>query len=54
VVTLVGDAAIEERIEHARQLFAEHLARRGKPMSVTVKVTRDDAATAIDVELIAL
>jgi outer membrane protein assembly factor BamA len=54
VVTLaVGDPAIESRIEHARQLLADHLARRGKRMDVTVHVTRDEAGAAVDVELIA-
>ncbi|HVK88835.1 MAG TPA: POTRA domain-containing protein [Kofleriaceae bacterium] len=55
VVTLVaGDDAIASRIEHARQLLSDHLARRGKPHSVTVSVDTDLAAAAVDVELIAL
>lgn len=55
VVTLVvGDEAVASRIEHARQLLADHLARRGKPRSVTVSMSTDVAAAAVDVELIAL
>ncbi|MDX2093164.1 MAG: POTRA domain-containing protein [Kofleriaceae bacterium] len=55
VLTLaVGDPAIEGRIQHARQLLADHLARRGKLKQVSVQVTRDEAAAAVDVELIVL
>lgn len=55
VVTLsAGDDAIASRIEHARRLLADHLARRGKPREVSLSVSTDVAAAAVDVELVAL
>jgi outer membrane protein assembly factor BamA len=55
VVTLsVGDDAIASRLEHARRLLADHLARRGKPHEVALSVNTDVAAAAVDVELVAL
>ena len=55
MVTLsAGDDAIASRLEHARRLLADHLARRGKPHEVTLSVNTDVAAAAVDVELVAL
>ncbi len=53
VVTLTsGDDALGSRIERARQTLANNLAARGKSASVTVALHTDDAAAAVDVELI--
>ncbi len=53
VVTLIsGDDAVGSRIERARQTLADNLGRRGKAASVTVVLHTDEAAAAVDVELI--
>lgn len=52
VITLAaGDAAIRDRIEHARQALADALARRRKPASVELSVHTNLAAAAVDVVL---
>lgn len=52
IVTLAaGDAAIADRIEHARQALADALARRGKPASVELSVHTNLAAAVVDVVL---
>lgn len=54
VVTLMaGDDAIASRIERARATLADALGRRGKPATVTVAMTSDVAAGAVDVVLLA-
>lgn len=53
VVTLTsGDDALANRIERARQTLADNLGHRGKAASVTVALHTDEAASAVDVELI--
>ena len=53
VVTIAtGDDALASRIESARQTLADNLGRRGKPASVTVALHTDEAAAAVDVELV--
>ncbi|CAN5684104.1 hypothetical protein BH11MYX3_BH11MYX3_43310 [soil metagenome] len=53
VVTLIsGDDAVGSRIERARQTLANNLAARGKAATVTVALHTDEAAAAVDVELI--
>ena len=52
VVTITtGDDAVRDRIEHAREVLAEGLARRGKTASVELSVRTDIAAAAVDVVL---
>jgi outer membrane protein assembly factor BamA len=54
VVTLsVGDAALADRIELAREALADRLAARSKKTDVALHVSADDATAAIDVELVA-
>ena len=54
VVTLIaGDEAVASRIERARVTLADALGRRGKPATITVALTTDAAAAAVDVELVA-
>ncbi|HEY4059736.1 MAG TPA: POTRA domain-containing protein [Kofleriaceae bacterium] len=53
VITIAsGDDAIASRIESARTILAENLARRGKPHDVTVTTTVDHAAAVVDVALL--
>lgn len=47
-----GDDAIGSRIESARAILAENLARHGKPHDVTVTTTVDHAAAAVDIALV--
>lgn len=52
VVTITsGDDAIGSRIDRARQVLADNLARRGKPSKVAVALHTDLAAATVDVEL---
>jgi outer membrane protein assembly factor BamA len=52
VVTLTaGEVASPARFAQAREALAERLAARGKPATVTVEVTTDEAAAAVDVVL---
>jgi hypothetical protein len=54
VVTLfAGDEAVASRIERARATLADALGRRGKPVDVTVSMTTDASAGAVDVVLLA-
>lgn len=54
VVTLIaGDDAVASRIERARATLADALGRRGKPASVSVSLTTDPAAAAVDLALLA-
>ena len=53
IVTLSsGDVAEADRLERARQMLADTLSRRGKT-AVTVELTRDVPAAAVDVVLAA-
>ncbi|HEY4183086.1 MAG TPA: POTRA domain-containing protein [Kofleriaceae bacterium] len=47
-----GDDAIASRIESARNILAENLARHGKPHDVTLTTTVDHAAAVVDVALV--
>jgi len=52
VVTLsTGEVASPTRFAQAREALSERLAARGKKASVTVQVTTDEAAAAVDVVL---
>jgi outer membrane protein assembly factor BamA len=52
VVTLTaGEVASPARFAQAREALAERLAARGKPATVSVQVTTDEAAAAVDVVL---
>lgn len=54
-VTLAGgEVAMADRIARVRDALAERLAARGgKPGAVAMRVVPDDAAAAVDVELVA-
>lgn len=52
VVTLqTGEVASPTRFAQAREALAERLAARGKQATVTVQLTTDEAAAAVDVVL---
>jgi outer membrane protein assembly factor BamA len=52
VVTLTaGEVASPARFAQAREALSERLAARGKKATVTVQVTTDEAAAAVDVVL---
>ena len=54
VVTLdAGEIVQADRIERARAALADRLAARGKPATVTAKLTLDRAAHLVDIELAA-
>lgn len=46
-----GDEALASRIESARQVLAENLARHGKKRTVTVSIEKDIANHVVDVTL---
>jgi outer membrane protein assembly factor BamA len=48
-----GEVASPVHFEEARQALATRLAARGKPATVTLQTTTDDAAGAVDVTLVA-
>jgi hypothetical protein len=53
VVTLsAGDEAVRERLERARQILADSLARRGGKTTVVLALRNDQDAAAVDVELV--
>ena len=53
VVTLsAGEDADAQRIERAREVVAEQLARRGRPGTVTATVRPDHEAGVVDVDLL--
>jgi len=54
VVTITaGEVASPVHIEEERQALATRLAARGKQATVTVQMATDDAASAVDVTLVA-
>ena len=54
VVTITaGEVASPRHIEEERQALATRLAARGKQATVTVQIATDDAASAVDVTLVA-